>query len=63
MGALLNDLNVVVFFIISLVFGKTVMGYHFPWEKCECCGKKWREHKKQTPGGGSWGIRHEMSLP
>lgn len=24
---------------------KHLIGFHFPWEKCECCGKKWGEHK------------------
>jgi hypothetical protein len=29
---------------IYLVAIKAILGYHFPWERCECCGKKWREH-------------------
>ncbi len=34
-------------FTITLiaVFIKTVIGFHFPWETCECCKRKWREHK------------------
>lgn len=25
---------------------KSILGVHFPWEKCQCCGKKWSEHDK-----------------
>jgi len=24
---------------------KAITGIHFPWEKCSCCGKKYKEHK------------------
>jgi len=33
-------------FSVILVVAKAMMGYHFPWEKCSCCGKKFRDHKK-----------------
>ena len=23
---------------------KTIMGFHWSWEKCQCCEKKWGEH-------------------
>ena len=29
-----------------MVAFKAIVGFHFPWEKCECCGHKWRDHKK-----------------
>lgn len=32
-----------------LVALKALITGHWPWETCECCGKKWREHKQ----GGS----------
>jgi hypothetical protein len=24
---------------------KAVIGFHFPWELCQCCGKRYSEHK------------------
>lgn len=33
---------------MSLVFIKAVLGYKFPWEICECCGKPQREHTNGT---------------
>ena len=33
---------------ICLVALKAVIGFHFPWETCPCCSKKWREHKKEV---------------
>jgi hypothetical protein len=26
---------------------KAVIGWHWPWEKCHCCGKKYRDHKEK----------------
>lgn len=26
---------------------KSIVGLRFPWEKCQCCGKKWSEHKEK----------------
>ena len=37
-------LNGVTLTVIFLVFAKTLIGFHFPWETCPCCGKKYREH-------------------
>lgn len=31
--------------VVYAVFVKTIMGLHFPWERCSCCGKKFNEHK------------------
>ena len=31
---------------ISLCATKAIMGFHFPWEICSCCKRKYREHKK-----------------
>ena len=37
---------------ISLIFLvvlalKTIIGIHLPWERCDCCGEKWRDIRKQ----------------
>jgi len=32
---------------IALVAIKAIIGFHFSWERCECCGKKWGDHKKK----------------
>jgi hypothetical protein len=34
------------FFSIWCLWFKTIMGFHFPWETCECCGKKYKDHKR-----------------
>jgi hypothetical protein len=35
------------YFIVTFLCGvKAVWGFHWPWEKCECCGRKWKEHPK-----------------
>lgn len=26
--------------LIILVAAKAIIGFHFPWEKCSCCGKR-----------------------
>lgn len=28
---------------ITLVALKAIIGFHWPWEKCECCGRKWKD--------------------
>ena len=25
---------------------KAILGVHWPWERCSCCGKKYSEHEK-----------------
>ena len=30
--------------MLVLVGIKSVVGYHFPWERCGCCGQQWRHH-------------------
>ena len=43
------DLNKVLTYLLGFLlwvtYMKAVLGYHFPWEKCPCCGKKYSEHK------------------
>ncbi len=36
---------------VILITIKAIIGFHFPWERCECCKKKWREHKKSWMNG------------
>jgi len=26
---------------------KSIFGFHWPWEKCPCCGRKWSEIYKE----------------
>lgn len=32
--------------VIYISWIKHLMGYHWPWEKCLCCGKRYSEHKQ-----------------
>jgi hypothetical protein len=43
---------------IAAVAFKAIVGFHFPWEKCECCGHKWGHHKKTS--GIIKGVRKEF---
>ena len=36
---------IIVKILIGIVALKAIMGFHFPWEKCSCCGKKYRDHR------------------
>ncbi len=36
-----------MFVMLILLSVKTIMGIHWPWEKCDCCGKKWSEIRKE----------------
>lgn len=45
MDQLFNFIQAAIQTLIILVFCKSVIGYHFPWETCNCCKKKWKEHK------------------
>jgi len=38
-------LRIAAIVTLILIASKSIIGYHFPWEKCECCGKKYRDHK------------------
>ena len=31
--------------LVSLCAIKAILGFHFPWEKCPCCGKKYPDCK------------------
>ena len=46
-----------ILFVVSviLVFLKTIIGFHFPWEKCSCCGK--RLDKNHVPLSARKSIR------
>ena len=33
--------------MILLVAIKAIIGFHFPWETCDCCGKKWKQIRKE----------------
>jgi len=38
--------------LLGLIAIKSIIGFHFPWEKCDCCGKKYREHKTEEDYNG-----------
>ena len=40
-------MRVVVYVVLCGVFLKTITGFHFPWEICECCDRKWRDIQKE----------------
>jgi hypothetical protein len=40
---ILAKINVAALVICGI---KAVVGFHWPWERCACCGKKYRDHKK-----------------
>jgi len=39
-------MKMILLILILLVWLKTITGFRFPWETCDCCGKKIRERKK-----------------
>lgn len=39
-----------IYVLLLLSFFKHMLVGHWPWEKCECCGKKWRDHKRDVLG-------------
>lgn len=45
MDQLINVLRAIAFTLLLMCAFKSILGYHFPWEKCECCKKKWGDHK------------------
>lgn len=36
---------------VYLLAFKTLWGFHFSWERCSCCGKKYGVHNKDSSGG------------
>jgi len=41
-------LQQVIPFVLYAVAIKSILGLHFPWERCKCCGKKYGEHKNEN---------------
>lgn len=39
------------YIMLYIVFMKVIIGWHWNWEKCDCCGKTWREIRKKQKGG------------
>lgn len=33
---------------------KVIIGFHFPWEKCACCSKRWGDH--------TWTVRDGVTV-
>jgi hypothetical protein len=40
--------RLLLFGIMSVSFVKHLLGFHFPWEVCQCCGKKYGEHTHEN---------------
>jgi len=40
-------LRTLVLAVVCLLALKTVIGFHFPWERCDCCGRRYRYHVKR----------------
>ncbi len=40
-----------VIVMLGMVATKALLGFHFPWEKCECCGGKWGGHVRNDETG------------
>ena len=34
--------------VVSISFVKNLLGFHFHWEVCQCCGKKYGEHTHES---------------
>ena len=47
MEQLIDVLRAIVNTVVILIVSKTLIGYHFPWEQCDCCKKKWADHKAE----------------
>jgi hypothetical protein len=45
-------MNYIFWGIMGLLAFKTIIGFHFPWEKCSCCGKKWGIHRAKPISAG-----------
>lgn len=41
MSEWVGDLAVV---LLAAIAFKAVMGIRLPWERCPCCGRRWRDH-------------------
>jgi hypothetical protein len=39
--------------LLFLVALKAILGYHFMWEKCSCCGRRYRNHKHKVSVGAT----------
>ena len=39
-----DTIRTVTQIVLMLCGLKAISGFHFPWEKCECCGKRYRDH-------------------
>lgn len=40
-------LEIICLILFMSVAFKTIIGIHWPWEKCQCCGKRWSEIRKE----------------
>jgi hypothetical protein len=48
MLVILDGWDQIIFLVLMMAVAlKALIGFHWPWEKCECCGKKFREHKRE----------------
>lgn len=42
----MSEMRWVIVALLWASFMKNFFGFHWPWETCDCCHKKYRDHKK-----------------
>ena len=40
-------MEISILLLLWAIAVKAILGLHWPWERCGCCGKTWGGHKKQ----------------
>ena len=40
--------SIVLQVVLYTIAIKSITGFHFPWEKCPCCGKNYRKHGRKN---------------
>jgi hypothetical protein len=43
------ETNIIFWILVICMFTvamKAIIGVHWPWEKCDCCGKRMKEHRQ-----------------
>lgn len=46
METMMEKVQWATWFLVCAVWLKSITGFHFPWEKCKCCDKPYKEHDK-----------------
>ena len=46
LGDKMEKPSLVIMILFAITGLKAIIGFHFPWERCPCCGKKFKNHKR-----------------